>query len=65
MVFTSASEAETARGILANGATFTISDTETWLDGFNFVMAGDISVNLEDVTRDLWLISADFVEVIP
>lgn len=65
MLFTSATGAETARGILANGAVFTISDTETWLDGFDFVITGNLTAALEDTTRDLWTLSADFVEVIP
>lgn len=65
MLFTSATLAETARGILANGTIFTISDSETWLDGFNFVMSGNISTALEDETRNLWILTADFTEVIP
>lgn len=65
MLFTSATGAETARGILANGAVFTITDSEFWLDGFDFVITGNLSAALEDTTRDLWTIRADFVEVIP
>lgn len=65
MLFTSASSAETARGILANGTVFTISDSETWLNGFDFVMSGSISTSLEDSTRNVWIITADFAEVIP
>lgn len=64
MLFLSASAANTARGILANGTIFTISDSETWLNGFDFVMSGTISTVLEDTTRNLWTISADFTEVI-
>lgn len=65
MLFTSASSAETARGILANGTTFTISDSETWLNGFDFVISGSITNALEDTTRHLWTIRADFREIIP
>ena len=43
MLFLSASSANTARGILANGT---------------------ISTVLEDTTRNLWTISADYTEVI-
>ena len=64
MLFLSASSANTARGILANGTIFTISDSETWLNGFDFVMSGTISTVLEDTTRNLWTISADYTEVI-
>lgn len=64
MLFTSASLANTARGILANGTIFTISDSETWLNGFDFVMSGAITSALEDETRRLWTITADFTEVI-
>lgn len=65
MLFLSASAANTARGILGAGAIFTISDSETWLDGFNFVMSGTISAALEDETRQLWSVTADYTEVIP
>ena len=65
MLFTSATGAETARGILANGAVFTITDSEFWLDGFDFVITGNLTAALEDTTRDLWTVSCDFVEVIP
>ena len=65
MLFLTASAANTARGILGAGAVFTISDSETWLDGFNFVMSGTISAALEDTTRNLWTVNADFTEVIP
>jgi hypothetical protein len=65
MLFETASAAETARGILANGTTFTISDSETWLDGFNFVMSGNIANVLEDTTRKVWVLEADFKEIIP
>jgi len=64
MLFLSASAANSARGVLANGTIFTISDSETWLNGLDFVMNGTISAALEDTTRDLWTITADFVEVI-
>jgi len=64
MLFTSATLANTARGILANGTIFTISDSETWLNGLDFVMSGTISSALEDETRHLWTITADFTEVI-
>ena len=65
LLFLSASSAETARGILANGAIFTISDDETWINGLKFVMSGTIGAVLEDSTRNLWTLSADFTEVIP
>lgn len=65
MLFVSASEAETARDILANGAVFSISESETWINGFDFVLSGSISAALEDTTRNLWTITADFTEVIP
>lgn len=65
MLFLSASAADIARGILANGAVFTISGSETWLNGFDFVLAGNLTAVLEDTTRNLWTLSADFVEVIP
>lgn len=65
LLFSSATGANTARGILANGTVFTISDSETWLDGLDFVMSGTISTALEDETRKMWTIQADFTEVIP
>ena len=65
MLFTSATGAETARGILANGGVFTISDSEFWVNGFDFVLTGSLTASLEDETRDLWTLTADFVEVIP
>lgn len=65
MVFTDATSADTARGILTTGASFVISDSETWLDGFTFVMSGSISAALEDETRKLWTITADYTEIIP
>lgn len=65
MLFTTASAAESARGILANSAVFTVSDSETWLNGFDFVMSGNISTALEDETRNLWIITAEFTEVLP
>jgi hypothetical protein len=65
LLFSSASAANTARGILANGTVFTITDSETWLNGLDFVMSGNISTALEDETRKMWTIQADFTEVIP
>lgn len=65
MVFTSASAAETARQAFVNGTTFLIESDLTWLDGLTVVMNGSISTALEDVTRELWTISADFQEVTP
>lgn len=65
MVFTSASAAETARNAFVNGTTFLIESDLTWLDGLTVVMNGTITATLEDVTRQLWTISADFQEVTP
>ena len=65
MVFTSATDANTAREAFVNGTTFLIESDLTWLDGLTVVMNGNISTALEDVTRNLWTISADFVEVTP
>lgn len=65
LLFSTATAANTARSILANGTVFTISDSETWLNGLDFVMSGTISTALEDSTRNMWTIQADFTEVIP
>jgi hypothetical protein len=65
MVFTNSSDAETARNAFVNGTTFLIESDLTWLDGLTVVMNGSISAALEDTTRNLWTISADFVEVTP
>lgn len=64
LLFSSATAANSARGVLASGTVFTISGSETWLNGIDFVMSGSISAALEDDTRRLWTISADFTEVI-
>lgn len=64
LLFTTATTADTARGILTQGTIFTISDSETWLNGLDFVMSGNVTTALEDETRRLWTITADFTEVI-
>ena len=64
MLFLSASAANTARGILTNGTIFTISDSETWLNGLKFVMSGTIEAVHEDETRNLWTMTAEYTEVI-
>ena len=64
LLFLSASAANTARGVLAAGTVFTISGSESWLNGIDFVMSGSISTALVDDTRKEWTISADFTEVI-
>jgi len=64
MLFLSASAANTARGILATGTIFTISESETWLNGLQFVLSGSISGALEDETRKLWIVTVDFTEVL-
>lgn len=63
MLFSSSTEAEAARVALAAGTVFTISGAETWLEGFTFVASGTISATLDDSTRVLWTVSADFREV--
>lgn len=65
LLFLTAADANTARGILTNGASFTISESTAWLNGLTFVMSGSITAVLEDTTRNLWTISADFTEIIP
>lgn len=64
MLFLTATAATTARDVLANGTIFTITDSESWLNGLKFVMSGNISSALEDETRNMWTITADFTEVL-
>lgn len=64
-LFLTSTAATAARAILEAGAAFSITADETWLTGFDFVLSGNLSSVLEDVTRNLWTISADFQEIIP
>jgi hypothetical protein len=65
LLFLSATAADAARALLGTGAIFTVAGAETWLDGFRFVPAGTLGAALEDATRGLWVVAADFAEVLP
>lgn len=65
MLFTSQSGAETARGILSKLGVFTITTADpAWLNGFKFVIQGEVAVALDSTTQNAWVLTAGFKEVI-
>jgi len=64
LVFESESVAEDAAAMLASAAELTLADTDRPNVGMTFVVpeGGDIRVELDDETRDAWIVEFDFQE---
>ena len=56
-------DAFAAEALLASKATFTLTDTDVTEVGMSFVTDGDVTVELDDATRDAWIVSVDFQQV--
>lgn len=66
LVFADRSAAWAAAGILARGEVFTLTDPDVPEIGMAFVVAdGDLQPQLDDETRDVWLLDVPFREVLP
>lgn len=56
-------DAFAAEALLASKTTFTLTDTDVVEVGMSFVTDGDVTVELDDATRDAWVVSVDFQQV--
>lgn len=63
LLFDTATAANTARLLHMENAVFTITSTELPQINMTYVVGGSISSALEDVTRNMWIISVDFQEI--
>lgn len=61
-VFSSEADAETCRVLHLAPRTFTFATTDRDL-GIQYVVDGDVQVDLDDETRDLWVVTIPFREV--
>ncbi|AOX46704.1 hypothetical protein [Microbacterium sp. BH-3-3-3] len=59
----SEAESATARALIAAGGIFTIASEERATLSMTCVASGRISLTLEDVTRDAWVLAVDYQEV--
>lgn len=63
-VFADQLEAVSAFGVLSIPQTFTLSDDDVPSVGMSFVVAeGDLTIALDDETREVWVVTVPFVEV--
>ncbi|MDU0367677.1 hypothetical protein RWH45_10650 [Microbacterium sp. KSW4-17] len=60
---TAETDAATARALLASGVVFTIAPEERTSLSMACIVSGRISLDLEDVTRDAWVLTVDYQEV--
>jgi hypothetical protein len=65
LLFTTASDAETARTFHAASNVFTLTSDEVTQVGMTYIVAGNISVTLDSKTLSYWTVSVDFQEVTP
>lgn len=62
LVFELQAVAEDAAAMLASGLQLTLADTDRANVGMTFVLAGDLTVELDSDTRSVWVVSFDFQE---
>tara|TARA_R100000365_G_C2744982_1_gene73722 strand:- start:1463 stop:1825 length:363 start_codon:yes stop_codon:yes gene_type:complete len=63
LLYPAKADAFAAEALLASKATFTLTDTDVAEVGMSFVTDGDVTVELDDATRDAWVVSVDFQQV--
>lgn len=63
MVFETAADAEEARQLHTDAVVFTLTSTDQTTINMTYVVSGNIGSVLEDVTRNLWIITVDFQEI--
>jgi len=63
MVFASEADALEAELLHANGTEFDIASTERDAIVMSYAVSGDITLTLDDATRDVWVLSVTFQEV--
>lgn len=59
----SEADSATARALIATGGVFTIASEERATLSMTCVASGRIALQLEDTTRDAWVLSVDYQEV--
>lgn len=65
LVFAAEADAADASVVLGRGEVFTFADPDRGTLGMSFVVAdGDVSLSLDDETRDVWIVLVPFVEVV-
>lgn len=62
LMFTSQTVAEDAAAMLGAGVEITLADTDRSNVGMTFVVSGNLSIELDDETRDLWLVEFEYQE---
>jgi hypothetical protein len=62
LLFESEAIARAAVAMLASDAELTLTDTDRTAIGMTFVVSGDVELELEDETRNAWLVRFDFEE---
>ncbi|MGV8851711.1 MAG: hypothetical protein ACOH1M_03975 [Rhodoglobus sp.] len=62
-LFKTLAEAQLLESALTAGIVLQFADTDNEALLMSFVVGGDISVELDDETRELWLVEFDFQEV--
>lgn len=66
LVFPLEADARAAENVFAVAQVLTFADTDRTTLGMSFVVAdGEISVDLDDVTRNVWIVTVPFREVLP
>lgn len=61
-MFVDAAVAQAALNMLGSASKITLADTDRPGVGMIFVAAGSVSIELEDSTRNLWVIECDYRE---
>lgn len=65
-VFAVEASAQAAYAVLGVPQVLTLVDVDRTSIGMSFVVAGgDLTIGLDDETRDVWIVAVPFVEVLP
>lgn len=62
LMFASQTVAEAAVAMLGAGVEITLADTDRANVGMTFVVSGNLSIELDDDTRDLWVVEFEYQE---
>ncbi len=65
LMFTSQTVAESAVAMLSSAAEVTLADTDRANVGMTLVVSGNLTIELDDETRDLWVVEFDYQETAP
>lgn len=66
LVFATENAAQDAFAVLGTRQVFTLADPDRLSIGMSFVVAdGDLTIGLDADTREVWIVTVPFVEVLP